>query len=765
MSVIKYSKSLLFILFGVIFSFCAAAQTATVRGNVYDKDTGEPIIYGNIVIKESTTGTNSDENGFYNINGIEPGTILLEATYLGYDTITVEVTVVAGEIKSQNFYLSENSINLGVVDISARRETARTEVKISKIEVSQKKIKALPSTGGEADILQYLQILPGIVSTGDQGGQLYIRGGSPVQNKILLDGLTIYNPFHSIGFFSVFETELIRNVDVLTGGFNAEHGGRLSAIVDINTREGNKTRFGGQLSASPFMAKARFEGPLKKFKEGKGSTSFVLSHKQSLIQNTSKSLYKYAADPDTLGLPFDFKDTYGKLSIVSANGSKFSFFGFNFDDVYNNPSIAEIGWSNVGGGANFTLIPTSSEMIINGLFGYTAYDIGIDENDNKPRSSDIDEIVAGLDFTIFGKNREFNYGLELKSIKTSFEFTNPFGQSLTQFQNTTELSGYFKFRSVIKEKLVLEPGFRAQYYASQAFTSLEPRIGLKYNLNDVLRFKAAAGMYSQNVLSTSNERDVVNLFSGFLSGPESEVFGLDGVPLETKVQLARHAVGGFEYDLTDRTQINIEGYYKEFGQLITVNRNKINNGDPDYVSETGDAYGVDFTVNYEATKWNLYANYSFGFVKRFDGEQEYPTVFDRRHNLNLLGTYNIDEKGDFQFSARYNLGSGFPFTKTQGFYNYNAFFEGVGTDILGGNPSEVGVIYSDERNGGRLPYYHRLDLSVTKFFRFSKNTNLEVVASATNAYNRDNIFFFDRIKFERVDQLPIIPSVALKFNF
>lgn len=133
---------------------------------------------------------------------------------------------------------------LGEVKISASKERSKSEVQVSKIAVTPKQIKSSPSIGGDADIAQYLQILPGIVSTGDQGGQIFIRGGSPVQNKILLDGLNIYNPFHSLGFFSVFETEMIRNVDVLTGGFNAEYGGRILAIVDIKTREPNKSRVG-----------------------------------------------------------------------------------------------------------------------------------------------------------------------------------------------------------------------------------------------------------------------------------------------------------------------------------------------------------------------------------------------------------------------------------------------------------------------------------------------------------------------------------------
>ncbi len=740
-------------------------QTGLIKGVVLDQESGEPVIYSNIQLEGSTIGTNSDLNGFYTLAKVPAGEYTMITTYIGYDTIRTPITIVADKIVTKNIYMSSGGVNLGVIDISARREQARTEVQISKVQVSRKQIKSLPSTGADADIVQYLQVLPGVISTGDQGGQLYIRGGSPVQNKILLDGLTLYNPFHSIGFYSVFETELIKNVDVLTGGYNAEHGGRISAIVDIKTRDGDKKRWGGQVSGSPFMYKGLIEGPLLKFNEERGSSiSMVLTTKQSIIEETSLNFYPNASINDTIGLPFSFNDTYGKISFNSQGGNKLSLFGFNFEDSYNNPLLANVGWTNVGGGANFTLVPSGANILLNGHIGYTNYETSINEINADPRSSDIRELEAAFDFTIFGDQSEINYGIELRSIRTNFEFVNPFGLNLQQLQNTTEFSGFLKFRRVFGG-LVIEPGMRIQYYASQRQASLEPRFGVKYNITDKLRFKGAAGIYSQNILSTSNERDVVNLFSGFLSGPESQVAAFDGGFAPDKLQKSRHLVGGFEYDFTNDLTINVEGYLKQFPQLVIVNRNKIDPSDPDYSTEEGDAYGVDFSLKYEKKKFYAWMTYSYGFVNRFDGEQEYPTVFDRRHNANMLLTYNLDTKGDWSISARWNLGSGFPFTQTTGFYNYNALQGGVSTDVLTSNPEDIGIIFSDTRNGGRLPYYHRLDISMTKIFRLTEHQNIELVASVSNAYDRANIFYFDRVAYDRVDQLPILPSIGVKVNF
>jgi len=336
--------------------------------------------------------------------------------------------------------------------------------------------------------------------------------------------------------------------------------------------------------------------------------------------------------------------------------------------------------------------------------------------------------------------------------------------SLSQFQNTTEISAFFKYKRSW-DNFVFEPGVRLQYYASLGEFSPEPRLGLKWNITDNTRFKAAAGLYSQNVISTSNERDVVNLFTGFLSGPDEQFRDLTGAPVQTKLQKAAHIVAGIEQDISKNIRINVEGYLKDYSQLVVINRNKTSIEQSDFTTETGEAYGVDFTIKYETPKWYLWGTYSMGFVNRFDGDQNYPTIFDRRHNVNLLATYTFGDRNDWMLSARWNMGSGFPFTKTQAFFDNISFLDGVSTDYLTDNSDNVGIIYSDERNGGRLPYYHRLDLSAQKTFHIGDKMNVETVISVSNAYNRDNIFYFDRVLFERVDQLPIIPSLGIRFNF
>ncbi|MEO7174456.1 MAG: TonB-dependent receptor [Saprospiraceae bacterium] len=732
----------------------------TVRGNVYDKETGSPVMFANVYLAGTSYGANTDAEGFFSLSNIPSGEYRVEVIYLGYDSTFIDVKLGKNNIVYKKFYLVPSGIQLGVTEISGERQQARTEVQISEVTVTPRQIKALPTTSGDADIAQYLPMIPGIIITGDQGGQLYIRGGSPVQNKIMLDGIPIYNPFHSIGFFSVFETEAIRNVDVQTGGFNAEQGGRISAIVDINTREGNKKRFSGLVGASPFQVRALAEGPIVKLNESTGgSTSFLISAKRSIIEQTSPSLYKYATD--TLGkFPFNYTDLYGKISMLSGNGSKLELFGFNFTDGVHYPSVADLNWKTSGGGANFSLIPPNSNLVIGGKIGVSNYKIELEEEDGNPRSSAINGFIAGLDFTSYGNKNEVKYGFEVNGFTTDFQFTNAFKQSIRQKVNNTEINGYIRYKGIFGP-LVVEPSLRMQYYASVGEFSLEPRIGLKYNITDKLRFKFAGGLYSQNLISTISEQDVVNLFYGLLSSPDGSFYQPNSnEPAKSHLQKAIHAIAGLEIDLSKTITLNVEPYYKRFYQLIELNRNKTNPVQPDFVTEKGDAYGIDFSTKYDQDYWLFMGSYSIAYVNRNDGIQEYPTNFDRRHNINLLASRAFGRKKNWEASVRWNFGSPFPFTQTQGFYGDFNFQDGIQTDVLTGNP-DLGVIYAAKRNGGRLPAYHRLDVSLKKTIEFSKNSRMEITGSVSNAYDRKNIFYFDRVRYSRVDQLPIIPSIAM----
>lgn len=770
-------RALIFFLFFIIASL-SQAQNANIRGFVYETENGEPVIFTNVYLQGTTHGATSDVNGYYSITKIPVGNYTLMVSYLGYDTLKMAISVKDAEIITKKLFLKKSALQLKTIDISAETQQKQTEVKISVNSITPREIKQMPTVGGEPDLAQYLQVLPGVVFTGDQGGQLYIRGGSPVQNKVLLDGMIIYNPFHSIGLFSVFDADIIRNADIYTGGFNAEYGGRISSIMDITTRDGNKKNIGGKVALSTFGAKTLIDGPLKRQTDPeKGSSSFILSIKNSYLEQSSKIFYPYV---NSAGLPFDFTDLYGKVSFNSPNGSKLNIFGFNFNDQVKYQALSSLGWNSTGVGSNFVLVPPGSPILVEGNFAYSSYSVGIKEEIIKPRQSDINGFNMGLNFTYFIKKNELKYGIEVLGFHTSFDFFNSSNREIQQEENTTELAGYIKYKIINKnQKLVVEPSFRAHYYASLSNFSPEPRLGAKYNLTSKLRFKFAGGFYSQNLISASSDRDVVNLFYGFLSGPDNlpETFtNKDNsvTNITQKLQKANHIIVGTEYELFKHVDINLEIYRKNFTQLTNINRNKLYDDNEansaiadilkkDYIIETGNAQGIDLSVKYDYKRLYIWLVYSLGFVTRFDGIQEYVPHFDRRHNINFVSSYTFGKNHNWEADARWNFGSGFPFTQTQGYYENLNFADGINTDYTTKN-GVLTPIYGP-LNTGRLPYYHRLDVSVKRKFVFTESTTLEASAGATNVYNRENIFYFDRLQYKRVNQLPIMPSISMSLTF
>ena len=758
-------------------SFIGLSQSGTIRGFVYDKNTGEPIIFTNVFLKGTQMGASTDVNGYYSISKIPPGAYTISVSALGFSIAAKEITVGKGAILNQKLFIESKVEELGVVEISADKIEAQTEVKMSVQKITPKEIEKLPSIGGEADIAQYMQVLPGVVFTGDQGGQLYIRGGSPVQNKVLLDGMIVYNPFHSIGLFSVFDTDIIRNADVYTGGYGANYGGRISSIMDITTIDGNYNEFHGNVSLSTFGSKLNVEGPLVRPKKiGGSSISYIASAKHSYLNQSSKIVYSYI---DEEGLPFQYTDLYGKVTFNGENGSKANIFGLYYDDRVKYKAISDLNWNNAGVGGNFLLIPGGSAVLIDGNFAYSAYNINLVEDGvSADRRSSINGFNGGLNFTYFIGDDDVKYGLEVVGFSTDYKFTNEVNRVIEQKQSTTELAFYIKYKKSLG-KLILDPSMRLHYYASLSTLSPEPRIGAKYNVTDNFRLKGAAGIYSQNLIAANSDRDVVNLFNGYLAGPDNlqkDLILENGGSREIThaLQKANHFIVGAEFDITRYINVNIEGYYKIFTQVTNVNRNKIFDDNDanfdradelkkDFIIETGDAYGVDFVLNYDKKNFNLYAVYSLGKVTRWDGIQAYAPVFDRRHNVNFVGSYEFGKTRLWEFNARWNMGSGFPFTQTLGFYEQYDFSNGTGTDLQNTN-GEIGIIY-DDLNGGRLPYYHRLDFTLKREFVLSVNSILEANIGVTNAYNRPNIFYFDRVNFERVNQLPMMPSAGMSLSF
>jgi len=754
----------------LILSTASQAQNGVIRGFIYETETGEPVIFTNVYLNKTSLGAATDVNGFFSIMKIPPGQYTLMVSYMGFDTLQIPVTIKSNDLITKKLFLKKSSVTLGEINISAAREDKKVETQTSVIKITPRDIGQIPTIGGQPDLAQYIQVLPGVIFSGDQGGQLYIRGGPPIQNKVLLDGMELYQPFHSIGLFSVFDVDILKNVEVMTGGFGAEYGGRLSSIMDISTRDGNKKRIAGKIDASTFGAKILLEGPIARAKgENDAGVSFIFSIKNSYLAESSKIFYSYI---DENGLPYNYLDIYGKISISAANGSKVNFYGFDFSDDVQYQILQNYQWKSYGGGTNFVVIPGGSPVLLEGNFAYSQYKVSLTQEGTTPSSSSIAGFSGGFHFTYFFGKNALKYGIDLSGYKTNVTLYNTANRLISLDQNTTDPSIYVKYKW-LTGKFIIEPGLRLQYYASLRAASFEPRIALKFNVSDHFRIKMAVGMYSQNLVTTTYDRDVVNLFYGFVGGPDNLPAEYRGQPVTSKYQKSDQFVLGFEADITKNLYLNIEGYYKYYPQLINLNRNKLyddtpqNSDKPDYlkkdfVIESGNAEGVDVSLKYDYQRLHFWAVYSLCFIHRFDGQTWYAPVYDRRHNVNLTASYIFGKHQGWQADIRWNYGSGFPFTQTAGYYELISFND-IGTSVINQNGT-LGIVYADY-NMGRLPYYSRLDISLKKKFDLGRYTKLEISAGVTNALNQQNIFYVNRINQERVDQLPLMPSIALSFSF
>lgn len=767
----------------VFLGFHLNAQDNSIRGFVYDDGNMEPIsdIKVKLLKQDSSViaGAYTNLNGGFLIPKLMKGSYIVKVEVGGYKKSFVNVEITDKQkIYDVQFKLIRSTQEVKEVVVDLGKKEKKNEVLIGTLKYNKEGLERIPVHGGENDIVGAISVTPGVITTGDQGGQLYVRGGTPIQNKVLLDGMTIYNPFHSIGFFSIFETELVKNVDVYTGGFESKYGGRVSSVMDITYRDGNRKEFGGRVSASPFLAKMVLEGPIgKATKEKAAAGSYVFSAKHSLLDYTSKSLYPKVNGGN--GLPFNFTDLYGKVTFNADGGTKVSAFGFHNQDSVNY-DVANLRWDASGGGVNFLMVPSGSPLFVRGHVNGSNYQTTFTETAQEPRFSKIGGFDLGFDFSYFLKNEsELSYGFNINGFNTEFFTYNEAKRKIEAVNFTTEIGSYFNFRHVGR-RWVIQPGLRVQVYASLNTISPEPRLGLKYNATENLRFKFSGGRFSQNFTSASSDKDVVNLFNGLLSAPtnvqEEFVTQFQNVKnIKNGLQYAWHAILGFEYDLGKLWSFNIEGYYKYFNQLSNINQNKLYNDvsqfeliddvfKKDFIIESGQSYGVDVLAKYNKDRIFFWAVYSFGKNTRWDGFNTYAPVFDRRHNLNIVGSYLLGKKKELEFNVRWNLGSGLPFTPNAGNYQAETFANGVTSNYVTNNPSYLTMILGTF-NSQRLPYYHRLDITLKKHFNLKNKDVLEMIASVTNVYNRNNIFYVNRVTGEQIYQFPVLPSFGLNYKF
>lgn len=718
-------------------------KSGTLRGFLTDEHNGEALAFGNVYIKETKAGCSTDANGYYYITGITGNkTYTVIYSYVGYETKELKIVIQPNKITQENVSLKASSYQMQAIEkIGESYKTEKNSTNLGLQRISVKELERLPK-GVETDVFRSLQYIPGVKSTGDVSARYYVRGGASNQNLVLLNGATVYNPFHALGLFSVIDPEMINNVEFFKGGFASEYGGRVSSVLKVLTKDGNKNRISGKASSSLMTGKLLLEGP---FTEG---GSFIATGRKSY---SNQILKKFLNDQS---IPINFYDFSFKVNTKNPfiENGKFVFYGFLSGDKLENddPTKEDFNWNNNIFGFDWYQVydsPLFSKLSIS----TSRFNGEVIPNfsNTKQRKNEVTDNTFSFDITyIFDSKDELSLGMALKTLNTKLMLENQTGALSDVSDFGGNVSIYLKYKFLRYENLGIDFGSRintASFTPGGEFT-IEPRVSATYRLSPQIALKAAWGIYQQEVTTISDEKEVISLFEPWIITPEY----LDPAR-------STHYTGGAEIDLTSKLNLQVEGYYKKVINLPLINENKVYNDDPDLVSGEGEAYGMEVLLKYTDLPFSFTTSYSLSYAyNTLDGWRFYPK-YDSRHNLNIILDYNFGN--DWVANIIWSYNTGLPFTKLIGYYDKLYVNDFYSNWIF--SSSYIPYAILGDKNVGRLPDYHRMDISLSKKFSFSF-ANVYLDLSIINVYDRKNIFYFKRDTGERVNMLPFLPSATIK---
>ena len=743
-----FSKNILFLLF-LFLIFClsnvflTAQEKGILKGTVVDSVNGEALPFSNVYIKDINRGASTNANGFFVIPGIPaPQKYIIVVSYVGYSSKEMDVTVLPNKTTSIKVELSQSSITLQTIEKVGERVIEKNATDLGLQRITAKEFEMLPQ-GVETDIFRSLQYLPGVQSTGDVSARYYVRGSPSNENLVLINGITIYNPFHAFGIFSVIDPDMINSVEFYKGGFSVEYGERLSSILNIITKDGNKNRFGAEASASYLTGKALVEGPIP-------YGSFIVTGRKSF---STQILKKFLNDQSA---PINFYDASFKLNYSNPDfikGSKFSFNGFISGDrlLNSNPTIENIDWYNNVLGFKWSQTTDSPLFYEMGL-SYSNFSGNVDPklSGAKPENNNLDDISYSMDLHyIYESKDELGVGILLKNINSQLYLQNSTGAVSDLSAQGTSLSIYAKYKFLRFANFGADFGARIDPVTLSASESeaylFEPRVSLTYVVFPGITIKGAWGLYQQELTTLSDENQVISLFEPWVIAPPY-----------LKPANAIHYTIGLDANFLDYFNINIQGYYKVLQNIATLNDHKVSSSQNDLLAASGESYGWEFMFKYLHNPISFTSSYSLGWTyKNLNGWLYYPR-YDVRHSVSLLLGFNLGD--GWNISATWIFNTGLPFTQNMGYYDKFYFQDFYSNWQIYEGYFPYSILA--DKDLGRLPSYHRLDLSLSKDFSFDF-LDLNFDFSVLNVYNRKNIFYFKRDTGERVNMLPILPTATI----
>ena len=756
---------------------------ALINGFVFDANNGEALIGANVYLNELNIGAGTNVSGFFVIPQIQPGEYQIIVSYLGYKTVAQKIKLAKDENKRIDFRLSLQAVVGEEIVVSA--DSIRTIQKlfnkpVSKIDLSLAQIGKIPQAV-EADLLRTLQTLPGIVPMSDFSSAIYVRGGTPDQNLFLIDGTDVYNPEHAFGLFSTFNTDAIKKVEVYKGGFGSEYGGRLSSVISVTNNDGNRNNFEGKVSLSLLSLNTTLQTPLGDW----GSLSGSL-RRTYLDQTVAKVIDDI---PDYYFLDGNLK---AFIDINKTNKLSVSFYGGidDLDYVFDKDKPESFGfdyiWGNQTGSINWKTIITPKLF---GNFWITGSrffsDFSFDGADFTEKNRIRDVTFKGALEYYFSERFNFKFGFEQKNVSGSL--FQEFSSGRVDVSKHRKLySTYFNANWKPSVLWDFEAGVRADYFDSDKdYKNIDPRFLVKYRLSENSNLKFSTGVFHQYA-----NRIPRLFFVSIWTTADEHVEGSS----------AEHFILGYQREISNNIEFELEAYYKNYKNIYAYNQNFLadvsayeyttdnlpvfNSSKGLFNKGNGNSLGIEAIIRKDGGAVNGWIAYSFARTEySFDllnsGKAFLPR-HDRTHTFNFVANFDLNNIFDEI--------SGNPITRSD-----KTWLLGVNMTYLSGQPITLPAsvyvstpvpdwdlnrystsLYPSGINEYKLPYYARLDLSLTYEIQY-EGWSLAPYIQIFNALNRKNVWFIQyeneikegtlTQKVSNINMFPILPSIGVNIKF
>ncbi|NBW36530.1 MAG: TonB-dependent receptor [Cytophagia bacterium] len=761
----------------------------SVYGYIRDEQTGENLISATLVEKGTARGTTSNFYGYYSMQISAGQSTSILCSYVGYQPTLINLTTNKDTLL--NIRLVPQVLD-EIVVVGSELETIHEKVQMSAVDVPVDQIKKLPAFLGEVDVLKVLQLLPGVKSSEGSTG-LYVRGGGPDQNLILLDGVPVYNASHLFGFFSLFNADAINHVELIKGGFPARYGGRLSSVIDIAMKDGNMKEIKGEASIGIISAKATVEGPIKKDK-----TSFIFSARRTYLDVLAKPIVKQASGDISGG--YFFYDINAKVNHIINKKNRIYLSHYMGDDVARGTTQGneEFGgfktatedkfnlyWGNIITAArwNRVITPKLFANVTGTLSRYRFVVANKHTEQTRPEPEDytgdilfdtkylsgIRDVGGKMDFEWIPNTRHYvRFGVQLTAhhfspgvyaITSNTDLANP--PEKIKPIDATEGAIYAEDDWTVGDRLKINAGLHASNFSVEetSYQSLQPRISARYLLGNDIAAKASYTTMTQFIHFLTN--------AGI--GLPTDMW----LPSTRRVAPQQSWQGAFGLSKTYRSayEISLDGYFKEMTNLIeykdgaTYTDLNSNWQDKIVMNGLGRSYGAELFVQKKEGDFTGWVGYTLSWANRqFEDINQgrwFPYRYDRRHDISIAMTHEWNKKMDF--SVAWVYGTGNNVTLATSTYKSLA----TGDQLNYSNP----ILFYSGRNNFRMKAYHRLDVSFS-FWKQKKRIERKWIIAVYNLYSRKNPYFITTNKnfngknsFSQFTLFPIIPSIAYSFKF